>query len=58
MVNPMIPEHTPLPTERISEYEFRKLAGLCLKCGIARKEDDSDYCEICARERRIQGKVA
>ena len=37
-----------LETKRpISEMEFRSLAGLCMRCGMARREDDSDLCSGC-----------
>lgn len=36
----------PLPTNRITELEFRRIAGLCLQCGVARATND-DICDVC-----------
>lgn len=37
-----------LPTEKMSEREFRKVAGLCGRCGVGRREPNS-LCELCAQ---------
>lgn len=38
----------PLPTEQMSELSFRRLAGLCQYCGVARETDPEKHtCDIC-----------
>lgn len=41
------PAKKPLATAQISEREFRRIAGLCLKCGLARAERGDECCEQC-----------
>lgn len=40
----------PLPTDSISELEFRRIAGLCLRCGVARGNTTpgaTQWCDPC-----------
>lgn len=38
---------SPLPTDTMTEDQFRVYAGLCLRCGRNRQEFDSNLCEPC-----------
>ncbi len=39
--------HQPLFTDVIGEQAFRWDAGLCLRCGKARREDVEELCRSC-----------
>ena len=65
MENTQVSRTRPLPTEQMSEIQFRRAAGLCLLCGVARATNQNavqpeQTCDQCERNymRRINQYLA
>lgn len=43
-----------LTTDEINELRFRQLAGLCVRCGKSRSENDRQLCCGCQQKDEIE----